>query len=314
MVNLDLDFPEGFFAPETRSGYFVSARMKKVWAVELDLLWALLKVCQKHQIKIFASGGTLLGAVRHQGFIPWDDDIDMMMFREDYEKLCKVAALEFQPPYFFQTYRTDKVHRAYAKLRNSETTAVLPKETDPGLPYNRGIFIDIFPLDNVETDKVSFKRQARKVRRWRYLALAADDFLSRYYKVDKKGPLWASCVKLLHPLLGKIFERHNTVEYCMSRHDKACALCKDDSSKEVMCITFDNFEKHAKPKLRSDFQEITCLPFEFLQIPAGTGFEHALTNLYGDWRKPVKGASNHERMVFDPDTPYKEYVERGRGV
>ena len=103
MIELDIRLPEQFLNEEIRYGYTITRQMKEVWAVELDLLNKLLEVCKKHNISVFASGGTMLGAVRHKGFIPWDDDIDMMMFREDYEKLCLVAPLEFRYPYFFQT-------------------------------------------------------------------------------------------------------------------------------------------------------------------------------------------------------------------
>ena len=119
MVDLNIVLPDGFLNEEVRCGYTVTKQMKEVWAVELDMLEKLLSVCKKHDIKIFASGGTMLGAVRHQGFIPWDDDIDMMMFRDDYEKLCKVAQEEFEYPYFFQTEYTDVGSlRGHAQLRN----------------------------------------------------------------------------------------------------------------------------------------------------------------------------------------------------
>lgn len=305
-----LDFPDSFFEPEVRCDHYISKEMKKVWAVEMDLLADLLRVCKKHDIKIFASGGTLLGAVRHKGYVPWDDDIDMMMFRKDFDKLCEVAPEEFKAPHFFQSSQTDKVHRGYAKLRNSETTAVFTGENDPRLPYNMGIFIDIFPLENLTTDKKFFKKQARKVRRWRALALAADDFLSRYYRIDKKGPVWATFVKVLRPILKGPLEKHKAVEYCMRKHERACTLWQDDQSEDVITMTFDRFEQQEKPKRRADFQDLIYMPFEFIEIPVGTGYEHALTSKYGDWRKFVKGASNHGHMIFDADTPYREYLEK----
>ena len=154
MTNLNLKFPEHFFEPEVRDGYEVSCEMKYIWAVELDLLNQLLTVCQKYNIKLYAAGGTMLGAVRHKGMIPWDDDIDMMMFRSDYDRLCEIASEEFKEPYFFQTNETDPgSYRGHAQLRNSKTTGILKHELDQKREINQGIFIDIFPLDNVPDDE-----------------------------------------------------------------------------------------------------------------------------------------------------------------
>lgn len=103
------------------------------------------RVCQKHNLTWFADYGTLLGAVRHQGFIPWDDDIDVSMFRDDYMRLLAVAPDEFTEPYFFQNTYTDILVTVFSKLRDSRTTAI----EFPDIPdMNQGIFIDIFPLDD----------------------------------------------------------------------------------------------------------------------------------------------------------------------
>ena len=100
---INLKISNTFFDEEIRDGYKVSREMKKIWAVELDLLNELNRVCNKHNIRCMAWAGTMLGAIRHKGFIPWDDDIDIMLFRDDYEKLCEIAPSEFTYPYFFQT-------------------------------------------------------------------------------------------------------------------------------------------------------------------------------------------------------------------
>ena len=96
IINLQLD--DSFYKEEIRDGYTVTTKQKKIWAVEMDLLDQLLKVCKKHDIKVIIYAGTLLGAIRHKGFIPWDDDIDVALTRPEYEKLLKVAPEEFKAP------------------------------------------------------------------------------------------------------------------------------------------------------------------------------------------------------------------------
>ena len=154
MVDLRINLPEHFLEGETRDGYYVSPEMKKVWAVELDLLNEFMRVCKKHNLRWFADGGTILGTMRHGGFIPWDDDIDVMMMREDYEKLNKIAPTEFKHPYFWATELTDPgLNHGYAQLQNIQTTAILKHHLPKKFTFHQGIFLDIFPVDNISADE-----------------------------------------------------------------------------------------------------------------------------------------------------------------
>ena len=89
-----MEFPKEFFLDEVREGFYVPAMMKRAWAAEIEILFEIDKICEKHGLHYCIDYGTLLGAIRHRGFIPWDDDIDIMMMREDYEIFSKVANAE----------------------------------------------------------------------------------------------------------------------------------------------------------------------------------------------------------------------------
>ena len=211
MVDLKFPPPKDFLNEENRDGYVVSAEMKSVWAVELDLAQELLRVCRKHNLKIFADFGTLLGAVRHKGFIPWDDDMDFSMFREDYEKLCSIAPDEFKQPYFFQYSNSGKEFvNGHAKLRNSLTTGIVKNELGRNLGYNQGIFIDIFPLDNVSNNGAIRFAQMYLVRFLNTSMLAFAYFSSRYFESQS---FFRIPKRIIHFFVNKPFEKFQFISY-----------------------------------------------------------------------------------------------------
>ena len=138
--------PDSFFEEETICDFLVTRERKKIWAISIDMLRVFDSVCRKHYLHYSLAFGSLLGAVRHNGFIPWDDDIDVVMPRGDYEKL-KIFRSDFINPYFLQ-FPGDNFGYfvSFAKLRNSNTSSIsFPFRYED---FNQGIFMDIFPMDN----------------------------------------------------------------------------------------------------------------------------------------------------------------------
>lgn len=123
--------------------------LRKLQMTELEMIIEVDRICRKYNIQYFLDAGTLLGAIRHNGFIPWDDDADIIMLREEYEKFCDVCKKELDTErFFFQDYRTDDQYLwGYAKMRRNNTTFL--REGQEHIKCHTGVCIDIFYCDNV---------------------------------------------------------------------------------------------------------------------------------------------------------------------
>jgi len=121
--------------------------LRKAQLIMLDMLVEFDAICQKHNLKYWLDSGTLLGAVRHKGFIPWDDDIDLSMPIEDYNRFQEIAKEGLSENIFFQTKESDPNFKAdYIKLRSTQATIVEFHEKGKEVEYHQGVFVDIFPM------------------------------------------------------------------------------------------------------------------------------------------------------------------------
>lgn len=137
--------------------------IKDVQRLELEILLEFDRICKKHGMKYQLYAGTLIGAIRHEGFIPWDDDIDVCMLRSEYDKFLSWVEIELNNKYFFQTYKTDLNYiNKFAKIRRNGTLFVEKSVKD--LEIHHGVYIDIFALDNIELKTLKGKWQILVIR------------------------------------------------------------------------------------------------------------------------------------------------------
>ena len=284
--------PESFLKEEIRDGFLVTEDRKKLWAILLDLLLKFDEVCKKHKLKYSLAFGSILGAVRHNGFIPWDDDIDVCMPRDDYEKLIKLAG-EFKNPYFLQTPYSDK-HSAYswAKLRNSNTTMA-----SKHFVYNdmdHGILIDIFPYDKWDyNDNNAFEVI-------KYLALENSTYMRLTNpNLDdnnkKRVRNWAGIDSLnVYNTIQKIARKYHNIE--------------TDYILFAVCTIY-GYNKMLMYKV--DYDEIIYKDFEGFKFPIPKGYDRILKTVYGDYMEfpPVENRGQwHSDLIIDTDVPFKDHI------
>lgn len=307
MVDLKIELPDGFLEEEVRCDYTVTKDIKEVWAIEIDLLMQLDEVCKKHNLKYYITDGTMLGTVRHKGFIPWDDDIDVTMFRDDYEKLLKVAETEFKYPYFLQTEYSDPgCLRGHAQLRNSATTGILKTE-EGKFKFNQGLFLDVFVMDNVIDDKKLFEQQKKDAEKYRKRAVKYARWSTRYYKQNT----WQSKVKgILYPVVNTFLRKTKLEEKNFRKFEEVCKRYNNMETKYVTTLEFSfDIERWGK-RLKSYFDKVEYMPFEFIKLPISVDYDEMLRNDYGDYMVFKKGASAHGDMIIDTDRSYTEYINK----
>ncbi len=177
--------------------------LRKAQLIMLDMLIEFDAICKKHQLQYWLDSGSLLGAVRNQGFIPWDDDIDLSMPVEDYHQFLEIAENEFSSDVFLQTSATDKTFKFdYIKLRSNKASIVEFHEKDQQISYHQGVFVDIFPMltiDNTDANKKLYDGTFKEIREVSSISLHTPDG-----KDDpvKRSELVAS-IKQMHQGWGK---------------------------------------------------------------------------------------------------------------
>lgn len=271
--------------------------MNDLQKVELDLLKCFIDVCKKLDLDYFLVCGSALGAVRHGGFIPWDDDMDVGMYREDYNKFMELAPALLPEGIFLQNYRTDRNFPHYfAKLRNSNTTYI--EKAFAHLDMNHGIFIDIFPLDG-------FPTKPSEIRKTRSLAKNYNRKISTAFQLSPDAPFKSKVLYIGLRMLGI----HKNLGRVNARFERM----KTKHSAQYLDMIKDMGTKHRSEAIpKSYFGKGTNVLFEGISVRVPVNCDGYLTSLYGDWRTlpPLeKQKGHHYYEICDTEKPYTHYLK-----
>lgn len=253
------------------SGSF--SELKALQKQELEILCELRRICTKYELTYYITAGTLLGAVRHKGFIPWDDDIDIAMPLKDFKKFSRLCRTELAEQYFFQDHRSEKQYPFhFAKIRKNNTIV-----NDPFLAklnIHKGLYIDIFPLVKCPRNKNAAKLYFKLIELITYAIIAKydKDLICGY-----KKRIVVLCFKILKSM---------PKSFLISIRDMICNITELFCSKERVC-TVSGAHGYPREAFRRDwFEKSVLLSFEGEEFCAPSGWNEFLVNMYGDYMTP----------------------------
>ena len=286
-----LDFPQGYFEDEVRDGFYVSSIMKKCWAAQLEILSDIDRVCKRYNIKWFADCGTLLGAMRHGGFVPWDDDLDICMFRDDYYRFMSIASRELTniwPEYKVLNYHNEEYWEPISRIVNSNSVEFSNVRLDKFHGYPLAAGIDIFPLDFVCPDET--EENARKDLFKAIFELADSDYAETIER---------SRLEDLANLVGKKYDSTKSAKLQLYEWGEiVSSLYRREEADHVCLMHFwYRYNNHIYPM--ELFDKTVQIPFENIMINAPAGYDQVLKIEYGDYMKLVRTGGIHDYPHYE---------------
>ena len=288
----NLAFSKDFFEAEVREGFYVSDIMKRYWASQLKVLSEIDKVCRRHDIPWFADCGTLLGAVRHGGYIPWDDDLDILMLRHDYRRFFEYAKAELPKEYRILTIQEDEDYylRTGRVVNGHEISFESSYLKDHfGCPYNAGI--DIFPLDGLSEDPTY------EDERCRYASLvdkAMILFAGGDPDTEESRALLLEIEKSCHVKIDRKNNIFRQLRFVLE--DVYSSTSSKDAANLALMVFWTEKRSHKYPKKL--FEDRVYLPFEGLLMPVPCCYEQVLRIEYGDYMAIHRGGGIHDYPLF----------------
>ena len=282
------EFQESYFQDEVRDGFKIEGMMKRAWAAQIEVLEIIDDICRRYGLVYYADWGTLLGAVRHKGLIPWDDDIDIAMKRQDYMRFIEVAQKELpRECSILSVYTEEKYTEVFARVINSRAISFEAEHLKRyhGCPYIVGV--DIFPLDRMPVG------EEEKDIQMKLLEII-------YEAINKKNIEECadkSLINEIEMLCNVKFDSEKPVKNQLLRlFDTICQLYDMGEGGVIEYSSYIECDKYIfEPEW---YKKWIYMPFETFQIPVPQGYDKILTSMYGEYLKPIFNGAAHDYPFY----------------
>lgn len=287
-----MNFPDNYFDDEVRDGFYVPGIMKRAWAAQLEVLEDVDKLCKKHGIRWFADCGTLLGAVRHGGFVPWDDDLDICMLREDYNRFNQIAVKELADNYCILNVACGMDTDDFlTRVANSKAICFKREHLNKyhEFPYSAGI--DIFPLDYIAPDEEAenFRKEIGKI---------VSTVINDINEGNQSQEIILQEILQIEELTNVKFDRNRPIKRQLGALlDNIFSLYTAEEATEVALMPYWFRNDNHKYKLEY-FKDTVLLPFENIQVSAPAMYDAVLRIEYGDYMRLVRNSGVHNYPYF----------------
>ena len=288
-----MNIPGGYLNGEIRDGFYVESTMKKAWAAEIEVLNEVDRICRQHDIQYFADWGTLLGTIRHKGFVPWDDDMDITMKREDYTRFCQIVRQE-QGELEIINFHTDPEWKdMLSRVINGRSVNYTEEHLRKyhGFPYVAGL--DIFPLDYVAPTEEEDKLQCSMIS-------IVEAFSANIRNNTATPEEIEQTTKDIEQMCGVKFNNLEPLATQLLKLGERLSMMYTNEESQAVALMGD----HAGPRPldvypKEYYSESIYMPFEYTTIPVPVGYEKILIQKYGEnYMIPYLGGTNHEYPFY----------------
>lgn len=286
-----------FLLDEVRCGFLVPAAVKQAWAAELEVLMEIDRVCKLHDIEYFADWGTLLGAVRHGGFVPWDDDLDIVMKREDYQKFMTVARFDMEEGFDVQTFRNQKDFWLFMGKVVGKNRFCFEKEhlrRFHNFPYIA--CVDIFVLDYAHRDPA--KEEERKTI-CKYMLGIADGIVEGQLTQKEKEEHLQNLEKMTGQRFKRIADPVEMGRYLYGEVEKRFAEVPEQEADHLVQMFPWGLKQNVNYYPKEYYENPVRIPFECMEIPVSPVYDKMLRMRYGEYWNLVKDAGAHNYPFFE---------------